>query len=72
MGKKSFALLVVLFSPYAHAHPGEHHGTILDGITHLLSEPDHLAMALVALVAGVAGVKIYRRRAASRIQITRR
>ena len=72
MKQKSFAMLLVLFSPFAYAHPGEHHGNILDAVAHLLSEPDHLAMALIAGVIGVAGAGIYRRRAAARIQDTRR
>jgi hydrogenase/urease accessory protein HupE len=71
MKQKSFALLV-LFSPLAYAHPGEHHGNMLDAVVHLLSEPDHLAMALIAVVVGVVGARICRRRAASRIGNTRR
>jgi hydrogenase/urease accessory protein HupE len=62
MNIKSIAAFSVLFSPLAHAHPGEHHGGILDAVAHLLSEPDHLAMALIAVVAGVAGAWLYRRR----------
>jgi hydrogenase/urease accessory protein HupE len=66
------AVLALLFSPLAHAHPGEHHGTLLDGIVHLLTEPDHLAMAAIAVVAGIAGARIYRRRSQARKQDTRR
>ncbi|OHE62064.1 MAG: hypothetical protein A2X71_10590 [Thiobacillus sp. GWE1_62_9] len=72
MKHKSFAMLLVLFSPLAYAHPGEHHGNILNAVAHLLSEPDHLAMALIAVVIGVAGARFYRRRAAARIGNTRR
>ncbi|MBU1222839.1 MAG: hypothetical protein KKA22_06720 [Gammaproteobacteria bacterium] len=72
MKQKTFAILLVIFSPFAYAHPGEHHGNILNAVGHLLSEPDHLAMALIAVVVGAAGARIYRRRAASRIQDTRR
>lgn len=72
MKQKSFAMLLVLFSPFAYAHPGEHHGGMLNAVAHLVSEPDHLAMALIAVVVGVASARIYRRRAASRIQNTRR
>ncbi len=71
MKQKTFAMLM-LFSPFACAHPGAHHGNILDAVAHLLSEPDHLAMALIAGVVGVAGAWLYRRRAAARIQDTRR
>jgi hydrogenase/urease accessory protein HupE len=71
MKQKTFAMLM-LFSPFAYAHPGAHHGNILNAVVHLLSEPDHLAMALIAGVVGVAGARIYRRRVAARIQDTRR
>ena len=72
MKQKTFAMLLVLFSPVAYAHPGEHRGNMLNAVAHLLSEPDHLAMALIAGVIGIAGARIYRRRAAARIQDTRR
>jgi hydrogenase/urease accessory protein HupE len=72
MKQKSFAMLLVLFSPFAYAHPGEHHGNILNAIGHLLSESDHLAMALIAVVIAVAGARFYRRRAAARVQDVRR
>jgi hydrogenase/urease accessory protein HupE len=72
MKQKTFAMLLLIFSPLAYAHPGEHHGNMLNAVVHLLSEPDHLAMALIAVVVGVAGARFYRRRAASRIQDTRR
>jgi len=71
MKQKSFALLLLIFSPFSYAHPGEHHGSILNAVVHLLFEPDHLAMALIAGVVGVAGARIYRRRATARIQNTR-
>jgi len=71
MKQKSFAMLM-LFSPFAYAHPGEHHGNILNAVVHLVSEPDHLAMALIAVVIGVAGARLYRRRAAARIGNARR
>jgi hydrogenase/urease accessory protein HupE len=66
MNFKSIAATSVLFSPLAHAHPGEHHGGILNAIAHLLSEPDHLAMALFAVVLGVLGARLYHRRAQTR------
>ncbi|MBT9541025.1 HupE/UreJ family protein [Thiobacillus sp.] len=66
------ALLMMLFTSFAYAHPGEHHGGMLDAIAHLLSEPDHLAMALIAVVVGVAGARFFRRRTAARILAKRR
>lgn len=72
MKQKSTAMFLVLFSPFAYAHPGAHHGSILNAVVHLLSEPDHLAMALIAGVVGVAGARFYRRRAAARIANARR
>ena len=66
MKQKSCAILLLVFSPLAYAHPGEHHGSMLNAVAHLLSEPDHLAMALVAVAVGLAGARFYRRRAASR------
>lgn len=66
MNIKSIAVFSALFSPLAHAHPGEHHGDLLDGIAHLLSEPYHLALALIAAAVGVAGAWLYRRRAQAR------
>jgi len=72
MKHTSLALFLLLFSPLVLAHPGEHHGGLLRAIAHFLSEPDHLAMALIAVVIGVAGARFYRRRAAARAQDTRR
>lgn len=72
MNRTSLALFMVLFSPLALAHPGKHHGGFLAAIAHLLSEPDHLAMALIAVVLGIAGARLVRRRASSRVQHKRR
>ena len=46
--------------------------TLLDAVVHLVSEPDHLAMAFIAVIIGVAGARFYRRCAAARAQDTRR
>lgn len=72
MNRTSFAILPLLFSPLAHAHPGEHHGYLMDGIVHLLTEPDHLAVAAVAVLAGFAGARFFRRRSQARTQDARR
>lgn len=54
----------------AFAHPGEHHGGLLDALMHLLGEPDHLAMLLGAVVVGLLlarrGAAARARRAAER------
>ncbi len=34
----------------AFAHPGEHAFSLLNSIAHLLTEPDHLAMIIGAIV----------------------
>jgi hydrogenase/urease accessory protein HupE len=60
------ALLILLASPLALAHPGEHHMGLLAGLLHLLSEPDHLALLLIALVIGVSAGLFYRRRERAR------
>ncbi len=67
MKRHAFAMLLLLLSPHALAHPGEHHGGFLSAVAHLLSEPDHLAMALLAGVVGVAGARRYRRHARGRV-----
>lgn len=72
MKHKTIALLPLLFSPLAHAHPGEHHGNLLDAVAHLLTEPDHLVMAAIAVLAGIAGARFYRRRSQARAQDKRR
>ena len=62
------ALLLLLASPLALAHPGEHHVGLLGGIAHLLSEPDHLALALLAVVVGAFAASALRRRIQARRQ----
>ncbi|MDB5475633.1 MAG: hypothetical protein JWP49_1144 [Phenylobacterium sp.] len=48
----------------AMAHPGGHDGmTLGEGLHHLLTEPDHLALlALIATLAGWGGWRAYRAR----------
>lgn len=46
---------LILLPSAALAHPGDHHGM---GLTHLLTEPDHLAM--ITAVVAVLGYAIYR------------
>jgi hypothetical protein len=67
-----FAMLPLLFSPVAHAHPGGHHGTLFDAIVHLLTAPDHLAMAAIAVLVGVVGARLHRRHSQGRAQDQRR
>ncbi|MFO1220663.1 MAG: HupE/UreJ family protein [Burkholderiaceae bacterium] len=58
-----------LMAGAASAHPGHGAGTTLgfvDGLVHLLTEPDHVAMLVLAVVAGVAGAKAWRARRAAR------
>jgi hydrogenase/urease accessory protein HupE len=52
--------LAALTGP-ALAHPGTHHDAWMATLLHLLSEPDHLALALGAVVAGIAGALALRR-----------
>lgn len=60
----------------AIAHPG-HDATpafgFFEGLVHMLTEPDHLAMLAIAVVLGVAGGRAWRaRRAARRADAPRR
>lgn len=57
------AVPLMLFATTADAHPGEHRGGWLTAISHLLGEPDHLAMALVAVVAAAVCACLIRHRA---------
>ncbi len=71
MKHRTFALLPLPFSSLAYAHPGEHHGNLLNAIVHLLTEPDHLVMAAIAVLVGIAGARFYRRRSQARAQSKR-
>jgi hydrogenase/urease accessory protein HupE len=62
MSNKYLVSFVALSSSVAHAHPGEHHGGFFSVIGHLLSEPDHLILALLAVVIGAAGALYFRKR----------
>lgn len=46
----------------ASAHSGDHHDSLLATLAHLFSEPDHLAMAAGAVIVGVLGARLLRRR----------
>lgn len=46
----------------ALAHPGHHGSDWLEAVMHLLTEPDHLSMILLAVVAAVWGIRQLRRR----------
>jgi hydrogenase/urease accessory protein HupE len=60
MSRLTVLSLVVLSTP-ALAHTGEHHGNLFTTLFHLLSEPDHLALAAIAVGAGVFGFRAWRR-----------
>jgi len=57
MLRKMIFTLLTLAPLSAVAHPGEHHMGLLAGLVHLLSEPDHLAMAAIAIVIGIWGAR---------------
>jgi hydrogenase/urease accessory protein HupE len=47
---------------YASAHSGDHHDSMLATLMHLLSEPDHLALAVGAVIVGALGARLLHRR----------
>jgi hydrogenase/urease accessory protein HupE len=57
--------VTALAATAAMAHPG-HDATpaygFFEGLVHLLTEPDHLAMLAVAVVLGLAGARAWRAR----------
>ncbi len=55
-------LLAVGVPVTALAHPGHHGSDWLQAVMHLLTEPDHLGMILLAIVAAAWGVRQLRRR----------
>ncbi|WP_439537535.1 hypothetical protein [Methyloversatilis sp.] len=55
--------LVALWSSAASAHDGEHHGSLLATLMHLVSQPDHVAMIAAAAILGGVGALVMRRRA---------
>ena len=70
MGPRVVAALVSgLAAGTAAAHPG-HTATptlgFMDSVVHLLTQPDHVAMLVLAVVVGVAGAKAWRARRAAR------
>jgi len=46
-------IFLLLMPSIAHAHPGDHHGSLWATISHLLSEPDHLALLFFAVAGGI-------------------
>lgn len=62
MFKNLLVLPALLLSSIANAHPGEHHGGFFSVIAHLLSEPDHMILAALAVAAGIGGALYLRRR----------
>jgi hydrogenase/urease accessory protein HupE len=57
MFRKTIGTLLFLTPLSALAHPGEHHQGLLATLRHLLTEPDHLAMAAIAVLLGIWGVR---------------
>lgn len=54
---------------YASAHSGDHHDSMLATLVHLFSEPDHLALAIGAVIVGVFGARLLRRRSRASRQL---
>jgi hydrogenase/urease accessory protein HupE len=61
--RTSIALLFALTASSAFAHPGDHHGSLLTTLWHLVSEPDHLALIAIAVAVGATLAIALRRRA---------
>lgn len=54
------ASVLVAASPAARAHQGDHTMSLGSGLAHLLSEPDHVALLLLALAACAIGWRALR------------
>lgn len=54
---------------YASAHSGDHHDSMLATLMHLFSEPDHLALAVGAVIVGALGARLLRRRSKASRQL---
>ena len=61
--RKLIAILLSLAALPAFAHPGEHHQGMLATLWHLVSQPDHLALIGIAVIAGAGSAFVMRRRA---------
>lgn len=62
--KRVFAVLLASLPLLAHAHVGSHahdEFSLLQALAHLLTDPAHLAILVVAIIAGVIGAQVYRR-----------
>ena len=62
MRKTLTGLWLLAAAPAVWAHPGDHGSSWFEAAMHLLSEPDHLAGIMLALVAAVWGVRALLRR----------
>ncbi len=62
------AAMGALAGGIAHAHPGDHGDDLWHALIHLLSEPDHLAGIVLAVLIAGYGVKRMRKAAAARAQ----
>ena len=58
----SAGTLLATIAPAALAHPGDHHEGWMATLVHLLTQPDHLALLLLAAGAGWAGARMLARR----------
>jgi len=57
------SVLLTLAGTSALAHSGPHDASLPATLWHLLTEPDHLALLVLALIVGIAGGAMYSRRA---------
>ena len=62
LNAKLASVAIATLPSLAWSHPGDHGSDWLQAVMHLLSEPDHLAAAAIALIAAVVGVRAILRR----------
>lgn len=60
---RSVLLVLMLHATNAFAHPGDHHDNLLASLIHLLTEPDHLALAAMAVLIAFTARRFFVRRA---------
>ena len=62
LNSKLAGLVAATLPSLALAHPGDHGSDWLNAVMHLLSEPDHLAAAGLALIVAIACIRVLVRR----------